>query len=140
MKTEIEALAGEVRQIQKKSKRPKYTAEFIDRVVKLMGSGRIDFSYLASSLGIGRDTLRRWHRQSLEGAKAKSAPQRLTFSPVLAEGLPSKVARQAAGAEQMIRLDFSHRDGRRMVLELPATKVCCGDLLGSLRQDFFGGC
>ena len=140
-------MANEVRQIREKSVRPKYGPKFIARVVKLMATN--DIGILATRIGVGRDTLQRWQSQAPNRTRDKAAASKRdkaaasklpTFSPVLPQRLPETTSSGASEAEQMIRLDFSYRDGRRMVLELPATKACCQDLLGSLRQDFFRGC
>ena len=138
MKTEIEILADEVRQIRAKAQRPRYSPEFIARVLKQIEKN--DIRKLADRIGIGKDTLRRWQSQSLDMPKSKSGGEQPTFSPVLTETLPKIPREKSAESAQMIRVDFSYRDGRRMVLEIPATTTSCQDLLASLRQEFFGGC
>jgi hypothetical protein len=138
MKAEIEDLASEVQRIREKCRRPKYPPELVARALGLMEKN--DVGELAMRIGVGKDTLQRWQKQSAKMLKPKAAAGQLTFSPVLPEKLPEKSTDKIADAEQLIRLDFSYRDGRRMVLELPATKASCQDLLGSLRQEFFRGC
>ena len=138
MKTEIDTLAKEVRQIRAQVARPKYSPEFIARVVKL--AEKNDIKNLADQIGIGRDTLRRWRSQSMEKSKSKLAEEQPIFSPVVTQQLLETPRAKTPESSQMIRVDFSYRDGRRMVLEIPASTTSCQDLLGSLRQEFFGGC
>ena len=138
MKAELEKLASEVRQIREKSMRPRYAPELIARTVKLMEN--YELKVLAASTGIGKETLRRWQIQSSNMAGSKAPCEQLTFSPVLPEPLGEIPANNTPDSAQVIRLDFSYRDGRRMVLEMPATKTNSQDLLSSLSQEFFRGC
>lgn len=138
MKKEIEAIANEVRQIRKGSKRPKYSPELIAKVVNLLE--KTDLGGLADNIGIRKETLRRWRRQSTNSPSPKVSNEQLIFSPIVPQSLTSEPKEKAVSSNQMIRVDFSYRDGRRMVLEIPASQTSCQDLLGSLRQEFFGGC
>ena len=137
MKEEMEILANEVRQLREKAIRPRYSPELIARVIKLMGKHEI--GVLAARIGIGKETLRRWQKNSQNKTRTKPVCGQLTFSPVVPERPLENRADKISNSEQMIRLDFSYRDGRRLVLELPATNASCQDLLASLRQEFFRG-
>lgn len=139
MEIDVEGFVAEVRSIKENCVRPKYPASLKSKAVELLKL--IDLPELADMCGLDRNTLKRWAAAAGSNqTPLHSASPAMRFAPVVKEeSLDSaeKVAESGAG----IRLDVTYRDGRRMLIELPATASNATELLATLRRDFFrGGC
>lgn len=139
MRVEIEELANEVRILKSQSVQPRFSKLFKERVGKLLN--HLPPCELAKDLGLARSTLHRWQQeqksipQSSNTYGSESPNTKYTFSPVVV----TQPQTDNVDDKKSIHLDMTYRDGRRLVIDLPATNVNAQELISTLKQEFFKG-